>query len=137
MNSADEIISGKPSLDDSGEILPLARRVCRADESACPQTERSFVPKLTSGFSIFIDTVYEGRIPAWHDEKGLPVVYPTIEAAQHEIADDMMEKLRQFLEGERDFEDAMEVEDYILPVNIFPDGSIVDLEGNRFGKKDY
>jgi hypothetical protein len=48
-------------------------------------------------FCIFIDTICEGRIPAWHDENRMPVVYPTLEAAQREIADDVMEKLRQFL----------------------------------------
>jgi hypothetical protein len=58
-------------------------------------------------FCIFIDTVCEGRIPAWRDEHLMPVVYPTVEAAQREIADDVMEKLQQFLEGERDFDDAM------------------------------
>jgi hypothetical protein len=90
-----------------------------------------------SGYCIFIDTICEGRIPAWHDEKGLPVVYPTVEAAQREIADDVMEKLHQFLEGERDFEDAMTVEDYILPVDVLPDGSILDEDDNCFGKKDW
>jgi hypothetical protein len=88
-------------------------------------------------FCIFINTVCEGRIPAWHDEKGLPVVYPTLEAAQREIADDVMEKLRQFLEGEREFEDAMTVEDYILPVDVLPDGSVLDEDGNCFGKKEF
>ena len=87
-------------------------------------------------FCIFIDTVCEGRIPAWHDEKGLPVVYSTIEAAQREIADDVIEKLRQFLDGQRDFDDAMTVEDYILPVDVFPDGSILDEDGNVFGKQE-
>jgi hypothetical protein len=91
----------------------------------------------TSGYCIFIDTVCEGRIPAWHDEKDMPVVYPTVEAAQREIADDVMEKLHQFLEGERDFEDAMTVEDYILPVDVLPDGSILDEDDNCFGKKDW
>jgi hypothetical protein len=85
-------------------------------------------------FCIFIDTVCEGRTPAWHDEKNMPVVYPTIEAAQREIADDVIDKLRQFLAGERDFEDAMTVEDYILPVDVLPDGSILDEDGNCFGK---
>ena len=90
-----------------------------------------------SAFCIFTDTVCEGRIPAWHDKNFMPVVYPTLEAAQREIADDMMEKLRQFLDGERDFDDAMKVEDYILPVDVSPDGSIVDEDGNVFGKKDW
>jgi hypothetical protein len=58
-------------------------------------------------FCIFIDTVCEGRVPAWHDENLMPVVYPTVEAAQREIADDVIDKLRLFLAGERDFEDAM------------------------------
>lgn len=87
-------------------------------------------------FCIFADTICEGRVPAWHDENLMPVVYPTIEAAQREIADDAIEYLRQFLEGNRSFEEAMTVEDYILPVNVLADGSIVDLEGNCFGKRD-
>jgi hypothetical protein len=87
-------------------------------------------------YCIFVDTVCEGRIPAWHDEKDLPVVYPTLEAAQREIADDVMEKLQQFLDGQRDFDDAIEVEDYILPVDVLSDGSILDEDGNCFGKKD-
>ena len=87
-------------------------------------------------FCIFLDTVCEGRIPAWHDENLMPVVYPTFEAAQREIADDVMDKLRQFLAGERDFEDAMAIEDYILPVDVLPDGSILDEDGNCVGKND-
>jgi hypothetical protein len=87
-------------------------------------------------FCIFIDTICEGRIPAWHDEKLMPVVYSTVEAAQREIADDIVERLQQFLDGERDFDDAMTVEDYILPVKVFPDSSILDEDGNCFGKKE-
>ena len=88
-------------------------------------------------FCIFIDTVCEGRIPAWHDENLMPVVYSTVEAAQCEIDDEVLEKLRQHLAGERDFDDAMTVEDYILPVDVLPDGSIIDEDGNYFGKKDW
>ena len=88
-----------------------------------------------SGFCIFIDTVCDGRIPAWHNDKGLPVVYPTRVAAQREIADDMIRHLHQFLNGERDFEDAMTNEEYILPVNILPDGRVLDDEGKCFGEK--
>ena len=90
-----------------------------------------------TGYCIFIDTICQGRVPAWHDENLLPVVHPTMEAAQREIADEAVEQLHQFLEGERSFDEAMRVEDYILPVNVLPDGTIVDLEGNRFGKKDW
>jgi hypothetical protein len=89
-----------------------------------------------SAYCIFISTVCEGRIPAWHDENLMPVVYQTVEAAQREIADDVMERLQQFLDGQREFDDAMTVEDYILPVNVLPDGSILDEDGNCFGKKE-
>jgi hypothetical protein len=89
-----------------------------------------------TGYCIFIDTICEGRISAWHDERGFPVVYPNLEAAQREIAADVMEKLCQFLEGEREFEDATTVEDYIMLVTVLPDGSIIDLEGNHFGNRD-
>lgn len=88
-------------------------------------------------YCIFIDTVCEGRIPAWHDNNQKPVVYLTLEAAQREIVDGVMEHLSQFLDGERDFDDALSVEDYILPVIVLPDGSIVDEDGNHFGKKDW
>ena len=92
-------------------------------------------PKLRDAFCIFIDTAAEGRVPAWHDKNLMPVLYPTLEAAQREIADDVMDKLQQFLDGERDFDDAMTVADYILPVEVLPDGAILDKDGNWFGKK--
>ena len=89
-----------------------------------------------AGFCIFLDTICQGRIPAWHDEAGLPVVYPTLEAAQREIDDDILEHLRQFLKGKHDSNGAMAVEDYILSVDVLPDGSILDEDGNVFGKKE-
>src|SRR5665213_903195 len=104
----------------------------------CPNLARCIRRIMNQpAFCIFIDTVCEGRVPAWHDEDLMPVVYPTVEAAQREIADDVMEHLRQFLVGERDFDDAMTVEDYILPVDVLPDGSILDEDENCFGIKDW
>lgn len=100
----------------------------------CVEPNGKEMAKCRKGYCIFIDSVCEGRIPAWHDEKSMPIVYSTLAAAQREIADDVMEKLRQFFDGERDFEDAMSVEDYILPVDVLADGSIIDEDGNFFGK---
>lgn len=94
-------------------------------------------PERHSGYCIFLDTVGEGRVPAGHDENLMPMVYATLEEAQHEIAGEVMEKLRQFLDGQRDFEDAMFVEDFILPVAVLPDGSVLDRDGNWFGKKTW
>ena len=77
-----------------------------------------------NGFGLFIDTVSEGVVPLWRDEKGLPCFYETREAAQREIAEDLIARLEEFLAGEREFEDAMTVEEFILPVERLPDGSL-------------
>jgi hypothetical protein len=41
------------------------------------------------------------------------------------------------MDGHRDFEDAMTVEEYVVPVEVSPDGSIVDECGKVFGKEDW
>jgi MinD-like ATPase involved in chromosome partitioning or flagellar assembly len=46
----------------------------------------------------------------------------------------MMTRLHQFLEGERDFEDAITTEEYVVPVIVIPGGSIIDDKGRCFGK---
>jgi hypothetical protein len=45
----------------------------------------------------------------------------------------MITRLQQFLDGERDFEEAVTVEETIVEVEVFPDGTMVDAEGNCFG----
>ena len=87
-----------------------------------------------SGFCIYINTVCDGPIPVERDENGFPVVYSTLLEAQREIAADTMERLLQFMEGERDFDDAITVEEYIVEVDVHPDETIVDESGNRFGR---
>lgn len=39
----------------------------------------------------------------------------------------------QVLDGERDFDDAMTVEEYVVPVTVHPAGTITDEAGNQFG----
>ena len=53
--------------------------------------------------------------------------------AQKEIADNMMTRLQQFLDGEREYEGAIEVEEYVVPVILHPDGVITDEDGNSSG----
>lgn len=89
-----------------------------------------------AGFCIYIDTVCHGATPVDLDDKGNAVVYSSLNDAQRVIAEDTIERLRQFLEGERDYEDAITVEEYVVDVNVFPDGSITDAVGNVFGKAD-
>lgn len=87
---------------------------------------------VRDGYCIYIDSVVEGQTPLWWDEQGKPVVYDSVEAAQREIADDLIDRLEQFMRGERDFEDAITVEEYAVPVSVFADGSITDEDGNYF-----
>lgn len=89
-------------------------------------------PKLRDGFCIYINTFCQGPVPVVSDENGY-VVFETELEAQKEIVDNQMTRLQQFLDGERDFEDAMTVEEYIVPVTIHPDGVIVDEDGRSFG----
>lgn len=84
-------------------------------------------------FCIFITTVCEGSVPSVRDGDGKPCVFKTEIEAQREIADFVMTRLQEFIDGHRDFEDAMTVEEYVVPVDVHPDGSIVDVDGNRFG----
>lgn len=88
--------------------------------------------KLREGFCIYTNTFCQGPVPLVSDENGY-VVFETELEAQKEIADYQMTRLRQFLDGERDYEDAIAVEEYIVPVSVHPDGVIVDEDGRCFG----
>lgn len=91
------------------------------------------------GFCIFINTVIEGAIPSVRsisaDEGinscGSICIFRTELEAQREIADNMMTRLQEFFDGERDFEDAITVEEYVVEVKIGPDGAILNEFGNR------
>jgi hypothetical protein len=89
-------------------------------------------PKLRDGFCIYIHTFCQGPVPVVSDENGY-IVFSSETEAQREIADYQMTRLQQFLDGERDFEDAMAVEEYVVPVTVHPDGVITDADGNCFG----
>lgn len=85
-----------------------------------------------SGFCIYIDTVCDGPVPVQHDEEGHPVVHATEVEAQRDIAEDVIERCQQFLAGERAFDDAMTVEEYVEAVDVGNEGAISDMHGNRF-----
>ena len=95
------------------------------------------------GYCIFIHTLCQGRVPSVHESKagdplGTPAsicVFATEREAQLEIADFMMTRLQEFMDGERDFEDAIETEEYVVAVMVQPDGSIIDEDGHRFGSR--
>lgn len=92
----------------------------------------SAVPETQSGYAIFIDTLCEGRVPLWRDGDNKPFFYTTQAEAERDIAEDLIRRLEDFLNGEREFEEAMTVEEYILPVDRLPDGSVVTEDGGHF-----
>ena len=71
-------------------------------------------------------------MPLVTDDDGY-VIFETKLEAQKEIVDNQMMRLKQFLDGEREYEDAIEVDEYVMPVTVHPDGVIVDEDGRRFG----
>jgi hypothetical protein len=90
---------------------------------------------LRTGFCIYINTLCQGPLPVVSDGDDKYVVFETELEAQKEIVDNQMTRLQQFLDGERDFDDAITVEEYIVPVTVHPDGTITDEAGNCFGPK--
>lgn len=87
---------------------------------------------LRNGFCIFIRTFCQGPVPVVSDDDGY-MVFDTEVEAQREIVDYAMTRLRQFLDGERDFDDAITVEEYVVPITVHPDGTFTDEDGNCFG----
>ena len=86
-----------------------------------------------NGFCIYIRTFCQGPVPVVSDGEDKYVVFDTECAAQKEIADYMMTRLRQFMDGERDFDDSITVEEYVIPVTVHSDGTLTDEDGNCFG----
>jgi hypothetical protein len=86
-------------------------------------------PKLRKGFCIYIDTICQGAVPMVSDGEGKYVVFETELEAQREIVDHQITRLQEFLDGERNFEDAITVEEYVLAVEVLPDGTIVEASG--------
>jgi hypothetical protein len=89
---------------------------------------------LRNGYCIYINTFCQGPVPVVSDDNGY-VVFETELEAQKEIVDNQMTRLQQFLDGERDFDDAITVEEYVVPVTVHPDGTFTDEAGNCFGPK--
>jgi len=92
--------------------------------------------KVRAGYAIFSPMFFQRNMPACYDETDYPVVFPTELEAQREIADTQLTRIQEFLDGERDFEDAISTDEFVLPVVVRPDGSISTEDGRSFGKID-
>lgn len=85
-----------------------------------------------SGFCLMIDALFEGTVPSLTDGDGRAWVFATRIAAEREVADLLITRLQEFLDGDRDFDDAMMVEEYVVEVEVSDDGAFIDTEGRRF-----
>ena len=90
---------------------------------------------IRTGFAIFCPTVFQGTMPACY-EGDYPLAFATELEAQREIADNQLTRIPQFLDGERDFDDAITTDEFVLPVSIWPDGSISTANGRKYGKQE-
>ncbi len=88
-----------------------------------------------TGFAIFCPTVFQGTMPACY-EGDYPIVFATEREAQCEIVDNQLTRFQQFLDNERDFEDAIDTDEFVLPVDVWADGSISTEGGRRYGKQE-
>ncbi|MEO0017769.1 MAG: hypothetical protein RLZZ522_1052 [Verrucomicrobiota bacterium] len=78
------------------------------------------------GYCIYINTVFQGPMPSVTeslptDPVGVPgraCVFATEREAQREIVENMITRLQEFLDGERDFDDAVTLEEYVVPVGM-------------------
>lgn len=73
-------------------------------------------------------------MPACYEEDH-PVVFATEVEAQREIADNQLIRIQQFLDGQRDFDDAITTDEFVLPVDVLLDGSITVESGRVYGKQ--
>ncbi len=96
--------------------------------------KRNNKSKVHRGYAIFCPTVFQGTMPACYDETSYPAVFPTQLEAQREIADTQLIRIQQFLDGEREFDDAIATDEFVLPVVVSPNGSISTEYGRSFGK---
>ncbi len=98
-------------------------------KSPSPEPERR-------GFCIYLNTFFQGPTVAVRDGENCPVVFATKREAELEIVDHLQTRLQEFIDGERDFEDATSVEEYVVPVTAFASGEVKDDDGRIFNNED-
>ena len=79
-----------------------------------------------------MNTYFQGPSLAVRDND-LPCVFATEREAQLAIVEFAMIRLRQFIDDERDFQDAITIQEFVVPVTLFLDGSVRDENGRCFG----
>jgi hypothetical protein len=83
-------------------------------------------------YCVMIDTVAEGIVPSILNENGKAWTFPTRREAELEIADLLTTRLQEFRDGDRDFDDAITIEEFVVEVHLLHNGEAIDEVGNRF-----
>jgi hypothetical protein len=120
--------------NDYSTIIAKIRTQLENQPPPTPTPQIQSPPKsgTVPAYAIYIDTLCQGRVAIERDDKNQPVAYATERDAQLEIADVAIDRIRQFISGERDYDDAITVEEYVEAVDLHPDGSITDEYGNTY-----
>lgn len=126
----------------------LAPGVTLPQEPVCRGPERKDAgvdgaPMTRRGYCIFIHTLCQGPVPSVRESKAddppdaqqRVCIFDTEREAQREIADFMMTRLQEFMDGEREFEDATTTEEFVVAVTVQPDGTIIDEDGRRIDSR--
>jgi hypothetical protein len=84
---------------------------------------------VRSGYCLFVDAICGGSTPVERDEAGKWVLYSTAQAAEAEIIDIFEQRIVEYKEGERTFEETLVDEFYVMPVSVKSGGAVVDEAG--------
>jgi hypothetical protein len=87
-----------------------------------------------AGYCIYINTLLHGATPSLRTDNGNLFVFQSRKEAEREIAENMMTKLQEYMDGQREFDDAVTLEEYVVDVTVQPDGSVTDKNGNLLGR---
>jgi hypothetical protein len=68
--------------------------------------------------------LFEGQVPSCFDGADKPVVFATRVEAEFELMEFTIDRVEEFLAGERDLDDALNIEEFVVPVEVLEDGTV-------------
>ena len=87
-------------------------------------------------YGVFVDQSPHPIRPAAYDHRGYPVVHATEVAAKTAIIRHALQRHLAFFDGSMSFEEAVSIDEYYVPVNVHPDGSVSTEAGLTFGRQN-
>ncbi len=88
------------------------------------------------GFCVFKKQIRDA-VRVQRDDQGFPLIYSTREQAEREIANHVVSRIVQHFAREDGAAstNTLTLRDYIKEVEVLDDGTVVDSDGNQFGKE--